>query len=23
KGRWWDTLVFGLLMEEWAGSTRR
>ena len=23
KERWWDTLVFGLLMEEWAGSTRR
>ena len=23
KGRWWDTLVFGLLMEERAGSTRR
>ena len=23
KGRWWDTLVFGLLMEEWAGSTGR
>ena len=23
KGRWSDTLVFGLLMEEWAGSTRR
>ena len=23
KGRWCDTLVFGLLMEEWAGSTRR
>ena len=23
KGRGWDTLVFGLLMEEWAGSTRR
>jgi len=23
KGRWWDALVFGLLMEEWVGSTRR
>ena len=23
KGRWWDTLVFGLLMEEWGGSTRK
>ena len=23
KRRWWDTLVFGLLMEDWAGSIRR
>lgn len=23
KERWWDTLVFGLLMEEGVGSTRR
>ena len=23
KGRWWDTLVFGLLLEEWAGTIGR
>lgn len=23
KGRWWDTLVFGILKDEWLESNRR